>query len=192
MLPEYPGYSLYSGKQDQIETDRRVCEDLNGIFDFLVNSRGFSENRIIVTGRSIGSGPSCFISKKRRPGALILISPFTSLQSAAKSMFGNFCGGFVRERFNNLECIQSVLCPVMIIHGKKDLIIPFSHAEQLYRNFFSGPFIMGAWLASRHVPWSDRTDCFFHDDPHLLELQERPDQPFEIFFEGLGTASWEI
>lgn len=75
---------------------------------------------------------------------------------------------------------------------KKDLIIPFSHAEQLYRNFFSGPFIMGAWLASRHVPWSDRTDCFFHDDPHLLELQERPDQPFEIFFEGLGTASWEI
>jgi abhydrolase domain-containing protein 17 len=130
LVPEYPGYSVYPsqpGKADLI-----MCQDLNAIFDFLV-SRGFSESRIIVMGRSIGSGPSCYIAKNRHPGALILISPFTSLQNAAKNMFGNLCGCLVRERFNNLECIDSVTCPVMILHGRQDMVVPLSHAEQLFR-----------------------------------------------------------
>jgi abhydrolase domain-containing protein 17 len=143
LLPEFPGYSLYKNHSGSIDT--RICEDLDSILGFLVN-RGFQEEKIVVMGRSIGSGPACFLAKKRKLGALVLISPFTSLQSAAKSMFGGFCGSFVKERFDNLACMPKIRCPTMILHGKKDTVIPFSQAEQLYRTLLLIPSLIFFYL----------------------------------------------
>lgn len=62
------------------------------------------------------------------------MSPYTSIQAAAKSILGwaSFIGFIVYEKFKNIEAIKSAKCPVFIIHGKVDTLIPFSHAEELY------------------------------------------------------------
>lgn len=85
----------------------------------------------------MGSGPATYVAKKYKPAALFLISAFTSIKNVAKSLYG-FMGGFlVKERFNNLERIKNVKCPVLFIHGKLDKTVPWEHSEQLYGKFKS-------------------------------------------------------
>ena len=61
----------------------------------------------------------------------MLISPFTSLKDAVKSLLGSLTSIFVRERFENIELIKQIESPILIIHGKKDTVVPCEHSIQL-------------------------------------------------------------
>ena len=82
----------------------------------------------------MGSGPTSHLSSVREPYALMLMSPYTSIQNAAKSILGwaGFIGFIVYEKFNNLEAIKKARCPVFLVHGKEDKLIPVSHSEELF------------------------------------------------------------
>jgi len=48
------------------------------------------ERHIFVIGRSIGTGVAVNLCTKRKPGMLMLISPFTRITDIAKSIVGKF------------------------------------------------------------------------------------------------------
>jgi len=81
---EYPGYSVYY----QEKSSTTIELDSVTLFDYFVNSIGINPKDIAVCGRSIGSGPACYLAEKRNPGAVILISPFTSIKNTVKSLVG--------------------------------------------------------------------------------------------------------
>lgn len=87
-------------------------------------------------GRSIGTGPAIWLSAERKPGALALISPHTSIRGVVRDLFGlGVVAQFlVNERFRNLEIIKQVTCPTFILHGEKDKLIPPSHSQLLCKN----------------------------------------------------------
>lgn len=77
----------------------------------------------------MGSGPACqMASYYQNISALILISPYTSLKAATRSLLGSVASLLVRERFDNLSTIEKVKAPTLIIHGAKDTLIPETHA----------------------------------------------------------------
>jgi fermentation-respiration switch protein FrsA (DUF1100 family) len=108
------------------------------VFDYFVNMIGIDEKDIVICGRSIGSGPAVHLASNRNPGALILISPFKSIQDTANSILGIF-SFIVKNRFNNLSKMKSVTCPLLLIHGKLDNLIPFSHSLELAKRT-GGPY----------------------------------------------------
>ena len=81
---EYPGYSVYyqDKSSDTIEKDSVI------LFDYFVNVLGVNPKDIIVCGRSIGSGPACYLAANRKPGAVILIAPFKSMKETVKNLVG--------------------------------------------------------------------------------------------------------
>ena len=123
---EYPGYSIYYSEKGA-ET---IEEDSLTLFDFLTNECKMNNKDIIVCGRSIGTGPATYLASKRKPGALILISPIKSLRDTVKNLIGPV-QYLVRNRFNNYERISNVTCPLLIIHGQKDSLIPFEDSIKL-------------------------------------------------------------
>jgi len=123
---EYPGYSIYNQDKD----DKTIEEDSIIVYDYIVNSCNINEKDIVICGRSIGSGPSIYLCSKRRPGALVLVSPFTSICNVVKSLVG-FVSLFIKDRFVNISLIDKVACPVLFIHGQKDNIVPFTHTIEL-------------------------------------------------------------
>lgn len=73
---EYPGYGLYKN----MEPDEEIMkEDSLIVYDYLITVVGVREEDIILLGRSMGSGPSTFISSVRNPYALVLMSGYTSI-----------------------------------------------------------------------------------------------------------------
>lgn len=86
-MVEYPGYGIYKEKKT---TENGLYSDAIKVYQFLINTLDFKPDQIIVLGRSLGSGPAIFLASRRHIGALILISPFYSLQAVAKNLGGYF------------------------------------------------------------------------------------------------------
>ena len=81
----------------------------------------------------MGSGPTCALAVEYPSvSALVLLSPYTSLKQAVKTLLGTLASLIVRERFENHRLIERVRCPTLIIHGQADSIIPESHAIELH------------------------------------------------------------
>lgn len=70
-----------------------------------MNVQGIPEEKIIICGRSIGSGPACEVASKRKPGKVILLSAFTSIKKLASEIAFSLVSYFVKERFNNIGCV---------------------------------------------------------------------------------------
>ena len=77
------------------------------IYDYLTKCMGIKEKDIILFGRSMGSGPTSYLSSIRNPYALLLMSPYTSIKEAAKSLLGwaSFLSMIVYEKFRNIDII---------------------------------------------------------------------------------------
>ena len=101
---EYPGYGLYKN----MEADEEIMkEDSLIVYDYLITVVGVREEDIVLLGRSMGSGPSTFISSVRNPYALVLMSGYTSIQEAAKSILGwaSVLSYIVYDKFRNIDVI---------------------------------------------------------------------------------------
>lgn len=84
-------------------------------------------------GRSMGSGPATYLASiNTNIGGLILISPFTSLKDAVRTLLGKLPALIVKDRFVNKQAILKVKCPILFIHGQADTLIPCNHSQQLF------------------------------------------------------------
>ena len=124
---EYRGYGVYEGDS----AANVILQDAETVFLYLTSVLRFPAEDIIVFGRSIGSGPACYLASKYNLHSLILMSAFTSLRDVVKGFVGSFLQFIVAERFNNKAWLAKAKCPVFIVHGKKDEIVSPSHAEEL-------------------------------------------------------------
>ena len=133
---EYPGYGIYAGNC----SEKQIFKDAANVFSFLLTT-GIEPSDILVFGRSIGSGPACFLAAQTRPAALLLMSAYTSIRDAVKFIVGTYAQYFIKERFRNIDYISKVTCPVFLLHGQKDTMIPYSHSQDL-RDKCAGPCSM--------------------------------------------------
>ena len=54
-------------------------------FEHCVKTLDYHPEDIAVVGRSLGSGPACHVVELYKPGALLLISPLSSVKAVAGS-----------------------------------------------------------------------------------------------------------
>jgi len=120
---DYPGYGLSDGSPDEKGCYRNV----HRLYDWLVETRGFSPEDIIVDGFSIGTGPAVELAATRPVGGLILEAPFLSAPRVVTK---------VRilpiDPFPNLKRIGDVKCPVLFFHGTSDRVMPYGHGRALF------------------------------------------------------------
>lgn len=131
MIIDYRGYGKSSGRI----TEKGLYLDGEAAFDFL-RTKGFQPENIIVYGRSIGSGIAVHVAANRNCKGLILESPFSSLSTLANEKLPLFFPSiYTRFRFDNLAKIRNVGCPLIILHGTHDELIPDSHSRKLFSRF---------------------------------------------------------
>ena len=122
---DYRGYGLSDGHPGE----DRACQDILAAYDYLRRHFSGTGDDIILLGRSVGAGPSLFLAEREPVGGLVLESAFTSaLRVVTQVRILPF------DYFPNLERLKRIRCPVLVMHGRQDRIVPISHGKTLYRH----------------------------------------------------------
>ena len=120
---DYEGYGTSEGKP----SETHAYQDEMAAYSYLVKTLKTPPDRIIAFGKSVGTGPATYIAAKEPVAGLILQSPFTSTFRVMTHF-----AILPFDKFPNYKIIRNVRCPVLIIHGTVDTVIPFWHGEELY------------------------------------------------------------
>lgn len=125
LLPEYRGYGRSAGHPSQAA----ITRDMVAFRDRLAALESVDPARIVYHGRSIGGGIACALAAERPPRALILQSTFTSIRDmVARYLVPGF---LVRDPLDNLSLVEDFAGPVLVVHGRRDELVPFAHGRRL-------------------------------------------------------------
>jgi uncharacterized protein len=124
-LVEYPGY----GRSEGLPSQKTIVETFIAAHDQIINRSDVEPDGMVFFGRSIGGGAVCALAEKRRPNAMVLMSTFSSVAVMARKFGVHRL--FVRDLFDNIKTVESFDGPLLVIHGKHDDIIPYSHGVNL-------------------------------------------------------------
>lgn len=116
-----------------------ILKDAESVLQFLCYDLLIPKKNIVVMGRSIGSGPAIDLASKHDIGNLVVISPFISIKEATSDLLGivgSLARYLVKDRFQNIDKIGKVKCPILFIHGQNDSVVPFSHSQKLYGTLY--------------------------------------------------------
>ncbi len=127
LLPEYRGY----GRSEGTPSEAAITQDFVEFYDALVARADVDPSRIVLHGRSLGGGVVCALARHRPAAALILESTFTSVPNVARRWL--VPPGILANRFDNESVLRDFPHPVLILHGRRDRVIPHSHALGLAR-----------------------------------------------------------
>jgi fermentation-respiration switch protein FrsA (DUF1100 family) len=121
---DYRGYGASSSGPP---TETGVYQDEHAVYHYATDQLHIPAERIIAHGRSVGSGPAAELAASERLGGLILESGFVSAyRELTRIRIIPF------DRFDNLARLSQVQCPVLVIHGRRDIVVPFWHGEALF------------------------------------------------------------
>jgi fermentation-respiration switch protein FrsA (DUF1100 family) len=121
---DYRGYGASTGGPPSAKGAYR---DLAAVYRHATDDLGIPPGRIVLYGRSVGAGPATELAAREPVAGLVIESGFTSaFRVVTRVPLLPF------DRFPNLRNVRRVRCPVLVIHGTDDDVIPFSHGEQLY------------------------------------------------------------
>ena len=124
----YRGYGNSNGKPSEggLYTDARTA------IRFLKQYENIEPYNLILYGESLGSGVAVQMATEYRVGALILESPYTSLDAIAHYRYPYIPTKILlRDKFDSLSKIDMISAPLLIIHGYLDTTIPIKHSKML-------------------------------------------------------------
>ena len=124
----YRGYGRSQGKP----SEAGIYMDGDAAFRHATGELGFAVENVFVLGRSIGTSVAIHVSQKQNMGGLVLVTPLTSGAEQAKASGLGLVSFVAGDSFNNIGKIGFVSCPVLVIHGTRDNIIPISMGKDIY------------------------------------------------------------
>ena len=152
LLISWRGFSGNKG----FPTEKNLYKDAEAAIKWL-NSKEVKNNKIILYGESLGTGVAVEIGKKNTFNSIILESPFTSMESTAKIYYPYLpVKLLLKDKYNSISKIQAISTPILIMHGKKDDIVPFSMGKELFEKANSPKY-----------------SYFTPDDDHMLEFNDQ-------------------
>ena len=126
LMVDYRGFGKSTGKR----THTALKEDLQLIYNMIKSK--VPEKFIVLYGRSLGSGFATKLASANNPGLLILDAPYYSLSHVAKRYLPFMpIAWAIRFPIPTFKWLKYVKCPIHIIHGTEDTLIPFRSSIKL-------------------------------------------------------------
>jgi pimeloyl-ACP methyl ester carboxylesterase len=125
------------------------------------------EENLSTLGFSMGAAAAAEFSVRHPVRNVIMMAPFTSLDAMARRTVGWPLSEVLIDRFDNTKRLEELSARetpprVLIVHGDRDSVVPFSHGQQLADQFPD-------MIRFVPVPGANHTDIF---DATALQLRE--------------------
>lgn len=129
-LFDYRGY----GRSNGSPSEKGTYKDAEAAWYYLVEAMGIHPEDIIITSHSLGGSVASYLAGKVTPKALIVEGSFTSMTDMGKLYYPYLpIRLLVRQRYNSINHLKTVHCPVLIIHSPDDRVVPFFMGKALYK-----------------------------------------------------------
>jgi len=126
IMIDYRGFGKSTGRR----TQKALKHDLQYIYNKI--RERVSEDYIILYGRSMGSGFAAKLASTNNPRMLILDAPYYSLTKVTKRYMPFMPLSLILKfPMPTYKWLKYVNCPIHIIHGTNDKLIPFSSSVKL-------------------------------------------------------------
>jgi pimeloyl-ACP methyl ester carboxylesterase len=127
---DYRGY----GKSDgTIRSQDEIFNDSQTVYNFLKTK--YPEEKIIVLGYSIGTGPASKVASDNSPQLLILQAPYYSLTDVMRTRYPFIPTFILKYKFATNEYLKNCRAPVVIFHGDRDEVVRYNSSVKLKNDF---------------------------------------------------------
>jgi pimeloyl-ACP methyl ester carboxylesterase len=126
-------YRGYGKSESSISGQTELYKDLQTVYDEI--KKQYPEDKIIVLGYSIGTGPASKIASANNPTLLILQAPYYSLTDMMRHTYPIIPTFILKYKFETNEYLKSCKMPVVIFHGNQDEVIYFESSLKLKEEF---------------------------------------------------------
>jgi len=126
LMVDYRGFGKSTGRRSQ----KAIKRDLQEVYNKIKEET--TEDRIIVYGRSLGSGFATKLASINNPKMLILDAPYYSLTKVT-ARYAPFMplSLLIKYPLPTYKWLKYVQCPIHIIHGTNDKLIPYKTSVKL-------------------------------------------------------------
>jgi pimeloyl-ACP methyl ester carboxylesterase len=125
---DYRGYGRSRGHP----TEEGTYRDAQAAHQWL-QAKGFSGDRVIAFGESLGGAVASELALRERLGGLVLQSTFTSIPDVGSDLFPWLPVRWLSTlHYDTLAKLPRLKAPLLVMHSRADGLIGFHHAE---RNF---------------------------------------------------------
>lgn len=121
LIFDYRGYGASDGRP----RESSFYSDAELIYDWLRDR--FPDMEVFVSGRALGTAVAIHLARQRDVRGLVLFSPFTIMMDLVSDVFPRdevVIEDAMPFTFDNLETIRKVKCPILMINGENDTVIP--------------------------------------------------------------------
>ena len=149
LIIAYRGFSGNKGSP----TEQGLYKDARAA-KYWLNLNNISDQNIIVYGESLGSAVAIDLAKDHKFAGIILESPFTSMLKLSRKYNAWLPTGLLlKDKYETEKKIKNVFSPILILHGRKDKIVPFEMGEILF-NLANNP----------------KYNYFIDNDDHMMDF----------------------
>lgn len=123
LMYDYRGYGSSEGRP----STTHAKQDVMAAYHWLVNEKKVAPKKIISQGRSLGGGVAVWLAAHHPVGGVI-----TEISFASAFRVKTHWKLVPWDKFDSLKLIRHVNCPVLVIHGTDDSVIPVWHGKKVY------------------------------------------------------------
>lgn len=123
---DYRGYGKSTGR---IESEEQLRKDVRTAYAQIAPA--YTGKRVVIYGRSLGTGLAAGLAAEVQPDLTILVSPYYSMRDMARTHYPYVPSQLLRYPLNTWLDLPRIARPTLLIHGETDGVIPISQSERL-------------------------------------------------------------
>lgn len=134
LIFDYRGYAENAGAP----SEEGLAKDARAFWSLITDEMNIPAERVVLLGESLGGGVAVALAAEMSragtpPGGLIIRSSFSSMVDAAAEHYPWLPVRWVlRDRYESIKVIDDVACPILVLHGDADKIVPLRLGKKLY------------------------------------------------------------
>ncbi|MGD1278766.1 MAG: alpha/beta hydrolase [Tepidisphaeraceae bacterium] len=128
VIGDYPGYGMSDGRP----SEAGCYAAADALYEHVLGRADIDRGKIVAAGWSLGAAVAIDLASRRRVAGLAAFSAFTSSAALARRIVPWLpVSLLLRGQFDSLTKIAKVSCPIMLVHGGRDELIPARMSDRL-------------------------------------------------------------
>lgn len=127
LIGDYLGYGLSEGKP----SEAGCYATADALYAHAMQRKDIDAKKLVAGGWSLGAAVAIDLASRKPMAGLMTFSAYTSKRDLARRQFPEVRPEAIEHPFLSLDKIRTITCPTLIVHGRRDTLVPFAMSEAL-------------------------------------------------------------